>query len=41
MVGDSAVDELLVLTARELVVLILLVVFLVWVAYRIVRESRR
>jgi hypothetical protein len=33
--------ELLVLAARELVVLILVVVFLIWIAYRLVRESRR
>ena len=33
--------ELIVLAARELVVLILVVAFVVWVAYRIVRESRR
>jgi hypothetical protein len=33
--------ELTVLAARELVVLILVVVFLLWVAYRLVRESKR
>jgi uncharacterized membrane protein YqjE len=33
--------ELIVLTARELVVLIVVVAFIVWVAYRLVRESRR
>jgi uncharacterized membrane protein YqjE len=33
--------ELIVLAARELVVLILVVAFVVWVAYRLVRESRR
>jgi hypothetical protein len=33
--------ELIVLAARELVVLVLVVAFLVWVAYRLVRESRR
>jgi len=33
--------ELIVLAARELVVLILVVAFVVWVAYRIARESRR
>jgi hypothetical protein len=33
--------ELLVLAARELVVLILVVAFLIWIAYRLVRESRR
>jgi hypothetical protein len=33
--------ELIVLAARELVVLILVVAFVVWVALRLVRESRR
>ncbi|MCW3026869.1 MAG: hypothetical protein JWN81_80 [Solirubrobacterales bacterium] len=33
--------ELIVLAARELVVLILVVAFVVWVAYRLIRESRR
>jgi hypothetical protein len=33
--------ELIVLAARELVVLILVVAFVVWVGYRLVRESRR
>jgi hypothetical protein len=33
--------ELLVLAGRELVVLILVVAFLIWIAYRLVRESRR
>jgi hypothetical protein len=33
--------ELIVLAARELVVLVLVVAFVLWVAYRIVRESRR
>jgi hypothetical protein len=33
--------ELAVLAGRELVVLILVVAFVVWVAYRLLRESRR
>jgi hypothetical protein len=33
--------ELIVLAARELVVVILVLVFVIWLAYRIVRESRR
>jgi hypothetical protein len=33
--------ELLVLAVRELVVLILVVGFVVWLAYRLLRESRR
>jgi hypothetical protein len=33
--------ELIVLAARELVVLILVVAFVVWIAFRLVRESRR
>jgi hypothetical protein len=33
--------ELIVQVARELVVLIVVVAFVIWVAYRMVRESRR
>lgn len=33
--------ELIVLAAREFVVLVLVVGFVVWVAVRLVRESRR
>jgi hypothetical protein len=33
--------ELIVLAARELVVLILVLAFVVWIAFRLVRESRR
>jgi hypothetical protein len=33
--------ELIVLAARELIVLILVVAFVIWIAYRLVRESRR
>jgi hypothetical protein len=32
--------ELIVIGARELVVLVLVVLFVLWVAYRLVRESR-
>jgi uncharacterized membrane protein YqjE len=39
--GSVVAGELLVLAARELVVLILVVAFLIWIAYRLVRESRR
>jgi hypothetical protein len=39
--GNVVARELLVLAARELVVLILVVAFLIWIAYRLVRESRR
>jgi hypothetical protein len=39
--GNVVARELLVLAARELVVLILVVVFLIWIGYRLVRESRR
>jgi hypothetical protein len=39
--GNLVARELLVLAARELVVLILVVAFLIWIAYRLVRESRR
>jgi hypothetical protein len=34
-------DELIVLVARELVVLVLVLGFVVWIAFRLVRESRR
>jgi hypothetical protein len=33
--------ELIVIGARELVVLVLVVLFVLWVARRLVRESRR
>jgi cbb3-type cytochrome oxidase subunit 3 len=33
--------ELIVLAARELVVVVLVILFVAWVAYRFVRESRR
>jgi hypothetical protein len=33
--------ELIVLAARELVVLILVLAFVIWIAFRLVRESRR
>jgi flagellar biogenesis protein FliO len=33
--------ELIVLAARELVVVVLLIVFVVWAARRFLRESRR
>ena len=33
--------ELIVLAARELVVVVLVILFVVWAAYRFLRESRR
>jgi hypothetical protein len=33
--------ELIVLAARELVVLVVVVAFLLWIAYRLVRERPR
>jgi hypothetical protein len=33
--------ELIVLAARELVVLVLVILFVVWAGYRFLRESRR
>jgi hypothetical protein len=38
---DMVAHELIVQVARELVVLIVVVAFVIWVAYRLVRESRR
>lgn len=38
--GATVAGELIVLLARELVVLVLVVLFVLWVAYRLVRESR-
>jgi hypothetical protein len=40
-VANVVAREVLVLAARELIVLILVVAFLIWIAYRLVRESRR
>ncbi len=40
-VGDEVANEALLLAARELVVLVLVVGFFAWVAYRLVRESHR
>lgn len=34
-------NELIVLAARELVVLVAVLAFVVWIAFRLVRESRR
>jgi hypothetical protein len=34
-------NELIVLAARELVVLVAVIAFVVWIAFRLVRESRR
>jgi hypothetical protein len=38
--GETVAGELIVIGARELVVLVLVVLFVLWVAYRLVRESR-
>jgi hypothetical protein len=39
--ADSVSQEGILLAARELVVLIVVVGFIVWVAYRFLRESHR
>jgi hypothetical protein len=39
--GDVVASEGLLLAARELVVLILVVGFIAWAGYRLVRESQR
>lgn len=39
--ADIIASEGLLLAARELVVLLIVTVFIVWVGYRFVRESQR
>ena len=39
--GDAVASEGILLAAREVVVLVLVVGFFVWVGYRMVRESNR
>jgi hypothetical protein len=41
MVADVVSRESLLLAAREVVVLVAVVAFLVWVGYRLLRESHR
>jgi|CZKG01.1.fsa_nt_gi hypothetical protein len=41
MLADVVAQEGILLAARELIVLIIVVGFIAWVGYRLVRESHR